>query len=104
VSIIGVERWIKVGWKHYALVMSMRMSLISFLEFAQQNAHEMGEKYLCPYVKCGSKRQHVENNIKTHLICNGIIPSYTRWIWHGQLHKYQACPKLSMLMYTWEID
>ena len=51
-----------------------------FLEFAQQNAQELGGKYLCPCVKCGNERRHVVNNIKTHLICDGIILSYTRWI------------------------
>ena len=56
-----------------------------FLEFAQQNAQELGGKYLCPCVKCGNERRHVVNNIKTHLICDGIILSYTRWIWHGEL-------------------
>ena len=45
----------------------------------------MGGKYLCPCVKCGNERRHVVNDIKTHLICDGIISSYTRWIWHDQL-------------------
>ena len=35
-----------------------------FLEFVQQNAKEMGGKYLCPCVKCGNERQHVVNGIK----------------------------------------
>ena len=56
-----------------------------FLEFVQQNAKEMGGKYLCPCVKCGNERQHVVNGIKTHLVCDGIILSYARCIWHGQL-------------------
>ena len=69
-----------------------------FLEFVQQNAKEMGGKYLCPCVKCGNERQHVVNGIKTHLKCDGIIPSYTRGIWYGQLLDIPSRFKLSMLM------
>ena len=25
------------------------------------------------------------NDIRSHLICYGIVPNYTKWIWHGEL-------------------
>ena len=56
-----------------------------FLLFVQQNAGEMGGKYLCPCVKCLNGRRQSLNNIRAHLICDGISPTYTKWIWHGEL-------------------
>ena len=44
-----------------------------FLQFAQQNAPEMGGKYFCPCVKS-------LHDIRSHLICKGISHTYTKWI------------------------
>ena len=56
-----------------------------FLQFAQQNAPEMGGLYLCPCFKCLNGRRQSLNDIRTRLICDGISPTYTKWIWHGEL-------------------
>ena len=32
-----------------------------------------------------NRRRHSINEIRSHLICDGIIPNYTKWIWHGEL-------------------
>ena len=55
-----------------------------FLKFAQSNAQTMWGKYFCPCVKCGNGRRQTVDDIRTHLICEGIIHSYTKWIWHGE--------------------
>ena len=57
-----------------------------FLQFIEQNAQSLrGGKFFCPCVKCVNERRHLVNEIRSHLICNGIIPNYTKWIWHGEL-------------------
>ena len=30
-------------------------------------------------------RRHSVNEIRSHLNCDGIIPNYKKWIWHGEL-------------------
>ena len=55
-----------------------------FLQFAQSKAQPMWGKYFCPCVKCGNGRRQTVDDIRTHLICEGINHSYTKWIWHGE--------------------
>ncbi|XP_074283364.1 uncharacterized protein LOC141607913 [Silene latifolia] len=38
----------------------------------------------CPCVKCGNNEYVDAVELKSHLLCNGIDKSYTRWIWHGE--------------------
>jgi len=56
-----------------------------FLHFTEPNAPCLHGKFLCPCVKCGNGRHQSINDIRSHLICHGIIPNYTKWIWHGKL-------------------
>ena len=61
------------------------MRIEQFLQFAAQNALVVGRKFFCPCVKCRNGRQHSVNDIRSHLICEGIILNYTEWILHGEL-------------------
>ena len=45
----------------------------------------MGGKYFCPCVNCVNGRCQALVVIRSHLICDGFIRSYTNWIWHGEL-------------------
>ena len=56
-----------------------------FLQFTERNAPCLCGKFFCPYVKCGNGRHQSINDIRSHLMCHGIIPNYTKWIWHGEL-------------------
>ena len=56
-----------------------------FLQFTQQNAESRGGKFFCPCVNCVNGRRQSVNEIRSHLICDGNISSYTKWIWHGEL-------------------
>ena len=56
-----------------------------FLKFAQQHAPAVGGKYFCPCVNCVNGRRQALVVIRSHLICDGFIRSYTNWIWHGEL-------------------
>ena len=55
-----------------------------FLQFTEQNAQSLGGKFFYPCVKCVNGRHHWVNEIRSHLICDSIIPKYTKWIWHGE--------------------
>ncbi|XP_028236830.1 uncharacterized protein LOC114416159 [Glycine soja] len=65
-----------------------RNGVEQFLQFTEMNAPSLRGKYFCPYVKCENGRHQSINEIRSHLICHGIILNYTKWIWHGELpHK-----------------
>ena len=55
-----------------------------FLQFSQSNAPSLQGKYLCPCVNNENGRRQTVNDIRSHLICDRIIPNYTIWIWHGE--------------------
>ncbi|XP_006596670.1 uncharacterized protein [Glycine max] len=63
-----------------------------FLQFAKHNAAPIGGLYLCPCVNCLNGRRQYLDDIRTHLICDGISPNYTKWIWHGELPQMSSSP------------
>ena len=56
-----------------------------FLQFIKRNAPCLRGNFFCPCVKCGNGRQQSLNEMRSHLICHGIIPTYTKWRWDGEL-------------------
>ncbi|KAH1189095.1 hypothetical protein GmHk_20G056934 [Glycine max] len=56
-----------------------------FLQFIELNVSSLRGKYFCPCVKCANGRHQPISEIRSHLICHKIIPTYTKWIWHGEL-------------------
>ncbi|XP_058185677.1 uncharacterized protein LOC131302904 [Rhododendron vialii] len=54
-----------------------------FLNFAFQNASIDG-KIVCPCVKCGNGRWVTRSKVVDHLVCDGFIKGYTKWIAHGE--------------------
>ena len=64
-----------------------------FLQFTECNATSLGRKFFCPCIKCGNGRRQSINDIRSHLICDVIIPSYTKWIWHGEFPNMPTVPQ-----------
>ncbi|XP_006588181.1 uncharacterized protein [Glycine max] len=64
-----------------------------FLQFSKQIARDFRGVYFCPCVKCLNGRQQSLDDIRTHLICDGICPTYRRWIWHGELSEMSSTPR-----------
>jgi len=56
-----------------------------FLQFTEINVPSLRGKYFCPCVKCANGRHQPISEIRSHLICHGIIQTYTKGIWHGEL-------------------
>ena len=44
-----------------------------------------GGEFFCPCVKCVNGRRQSVNEIRSYIICHGIIPNLAKWIWHGEL-------------------
>ncbi|KAL0537609.1 hypothetical protein IC582_026592 [Cucumis melo] len=61
-----------------------------FIEFAQK--HSSGRSSMsCPCIRCGNCKTLNTNEVRNHLLINGINQRYNNWIWHGKnLTKY--CP------------
>ncbi|KAH1230407.1 hypothetical protein GmHk_10G029887 [Glycine max] len=65
----------------------------SFLHFAQENGSALCGKYFCPCVKCVNGRRQSLDDIRSHLIREGFSPTYTNWIWHGELPQISTTPE-----------
>jgi len=56
-----------------------------FLQFAERNLPNNNGMFLCPCVNCGNRcPEQTPEEIRNHLICEGISQTYTTWIWHGE--------------------
>ena len=56
-----------------------------FLQFTECKAPSLRGKFFYPCVKYGNRRLQLVNDIRSHIICDGIIPNYKKWIWQGEL-------------------
>jgi len=56
-----------------------------FLEFANMNVPNNNGKFYCPCVNCLNERKLPTDVIQEHVLCDGFLNSYTKWIWHGEL-------------------
>jgi len=56
-----------------------------FLKFAEWHGTALIEKYFYPCVNCLNGRRQEVKLIREHLLCDGILKSYTTWIWHGEV-------------------
>ena len=52
-----------------------------------------GGKYFFPCIKCVNGRRQSLNDIRSYFICKGISPTYTKWIWHGELPQMSTIPQ-----------
>ena len=61
-----------------------------FMEFTSKRSRpDEDGKYFYPCINYLNKRQQVLNDIREHLLCDGIKKNYTTWIWHGELTDMQ---------------
>ncbi|XP_031116564.1 uncharacterized protein LOC116020223 [Ipomoea triloba] len=56
----------------------------NFINFAKNNLPGSNERLLCPCKKCCNQKRLCVKDVYDDLICHGINPSYTKWIWHGE--------------------
>jgi len=79
------ETWIKLWMKASRITQEYENGVEEFVQFTKCNAESLHGKFFCSCVKCGNRRQQLVNDIRTHLICEGIISNNTKWIWHVEL-------------------
>jgi len=62
-----------------------------FLQFAVERSQLDGNgKFFCPCVNCLNARRQKHNDIREHLLYDGIKKNYTMWIWHSELIDMQS--------------
>jgi len=61
------------------------------LQFASERDRPNEEgKYYCPCINCLNGRRQLLDDIRNHLLCDGIKRNYTTWIWHGKVTGMQS--------------
>ncbi|KAK3004202.1 hypothetical protein RJ639_018608 [Escallonia herrerae] len=65
--------------------------LEEFLDFGFANASADGE-IICPCNVCGNSIWVSRIDARGHLICNGFIKCYTKWVAHGEVTSSAAPP------------
>ena len=65
-----------------------------FLQFASERSRpDENGKFFCPCINCLNGRRQILDDIREHLLCDGIKKNYTTWIWHGELIDMQRAPQ-----------
>ncbi|XP_058003975.1 uncharacterized protein LOC110659856 [Hevea brasiliensis] len=60
-----------------------KKGVTEFLHFAFHNASQCG-KILCPCIHCVNRSWQSYDDARVHLICDGFLRGYTKWICHGE--------------------
>jgi len=61
-----------------------------FLQFASEKSRTDGDgKSFCTCINCLNRRGQILDDIREHLLCDGIKKNYRTWIWHGALTDMQ---------------
>ena len=62
-----------------------------FLQFASERIQpDEDKKYFCPCINCLNMRRQMLDDIRDHMLCDGIKKNYITWIWHGELTDMQS--------------
>nr|KYP49229.1 hypothetical protein KK1_029068 [Cajanus cajan] len=65
----------------------------------------MNGRFFCPCVNCCNATRLELDVIGEHLLCDGFLKNYTRWIWHGENVDIQSVSvKTQTQTFTQEID
>lgn len=64
--------------------------LTFFLDFAFRNA-SISDRILCPCKHCKIGIFQSRDDAYEHLLVDGFIPGYTRWIAHGEIYTSLSC-------------
>ncbi|KAL5698977.1 hypothetical protein ACHQM5_029945 [Ranunculus cassubicifolius] len=56
----------------------------AFVRFTWDNIGKDVDWYCCPCLKCHLDVKNTTKVMYEHIMCNGIDPSYTRWVHHGE--------------------
>ena len=57
-----------------------------FCKFVRENMEDM-KSIRCPCVRCGNHRHFSLDVVRTHLFVYGIMTSYQRWYYHGEVFR-----------------
>ncbi|KAF7119899.1 hypothetical protein RHSIM_Rhsim13G0141700 [Rhododendron simsii] len=72
------------SWMYKSRLTSEYLNRVEgFLNFAFQKESIYG-KIVCPCVMCGNGRWVTRSEAVDHLVCDGFIKGYTKWIAHGE--------------------
>ena len=63
-----------------------RKGVDAFCDFARENMVDL-KSIRCPCIKCGNHRHFSIDVVRTHLFAYGIMTSYQRWFYHGEVFR-----------------
>ena len=97
-----VRGWMYTGWRSQSdYTMEWMNKTDAFLNSAFGKAAKGHCLVLCPYSKCGNRRRVNKVEMDKHLVKNGFMPDYTRWVHHGEAHRMReevVRPRVEALM------
>ena len=66
-----------------------RKGVDEFCDFARENMVDV-KSMRCPCIQCGNHRHFSIDVVRTHLFAYGIMTSYQRWFYHGEVFGSRA--------------
>ena len=78
------REWMYKGWQSEQEYIEFALKVNDFLE----KAFDRGQSRMpCPCTKCQNRIHQSQLTMGKHIITNGFVENYTRWICHGEAHR-----------------
>uniref|UniRef100_A0A151UG77 Transposase-associated domain-containing protein n=2 Tax=Cajanus cajan TaxID=3821 RepID=A0A151UG77_CAJCA len=80
------KSWLNRSWIHTSRISDQYETGVEyFIEYVIRNANDdMNGRFFCLCVNFCNATRLVLDVIREHLLCDGFLKNYTRWIWHGE--------------------
>ena len=77
------REWMYKGWQSKQEYVEFALKVNDFLK----KAFDRGQSRMtCPCSKCENRIHQSQLSMGKHIIINGFVENYTRWICHGEAH------------------
>ena len=78
------REWMYMGWQSDQEYIELALKVDDFLK----KAFDRGQSRMpCPCNKCQNRIHQSQLTMGKHIITNGFVENYTRWICHGEAHR-----------------
>ena len=78
------REWMYKGWQSEQEYVEFALKVNGFLK----KAFDRGQSRMpCPCSKCENRIHQSQLSMGKHIIRNGFVENYTRWICHGEAHR-----------------
>ena len=86
-SNLSSREWIKSPHRNTE---EYKQGVRDFMSFVKNHSSPDTKICICPCIKCRNSKKLSLEDVEKHLIIHGIVKTYNRWFFHGEMNNNNA--------------